>query len=185
MDEARLNASEASPGVEINGAMKPGFERVLTPAAMAFIAGLARKFEGRRRELLARREARQAEFDAGALPDFLPETAAIREGDWLVRGVPSDIQDRRVEITGQTTRKMIINALNSGAKVFMADFEDATSPTWDNVIEGQLNFIEYWQGRIDFTDENGKDYKLGASPAALFIRPRGWHLLEEDRKSVV
>ncbi|MDZ4792018.1 MAG: malate synthase A [Hyphomicrobiales bacterium] len=178
MDEARLNASEASPGVEINGAMKPGFERVLTPAAMAFIAGLARKFEGRRRELLARREARQAEFDAGALPDFLPETAAIREGDWLVRGIPADIQDRRVEITGPTTRKMIINALNSGAKVFMADFEDATSPTWDNVIEGQLNFIEYWQGRLDFS-ENGKDYKVGANPAVLMIRPRGWHLLEE------
>ncbi|MDX2265365.1 MAG: malate synthase A [Hyphomicrobiales bacterium] len=175
---AGFAATQALAGATIHGEMKPGYERVLTPPALAFLAGLARKFEGRRRELLARRERRQAEFDAGALPDFLPETAAIRDGDWLVRGVPADLQDRRVEITGPTMRKMIINALNSGAKVFMADFEDATSPTWDNVIEGQLNFIEYWQGRLDFS-EGGKDYKVGPNPAVLIIRPRGWHLLEE------
>ncbi len=178
MSAVQVNTSEMSPGVVIKGAMHPGFDRVLTPSALAFLAGLARKFEGRRRELLALREKRQAEFDAGALPDFLPETAAIREGDWLVRSIPADLQDRRVEITGPTTRKMIVNALNSGAKVFMADFEDATSPKWENVIEGQLNFMDLWQGRIDFS-ENGKDYKLCANPAVLFIRPRGWHLMEE------
>ena len=118
-------------GMEITGAIKPGYERILTPDALGFVAELARAFEPRRRQLMEWREHRQADLDAGALPDFLPETRDIREGDWTIRGVPQDLLDRRVEITGPTTRKMIVNALNSGASVFMADFEDALSPTWD------------------------------------------------------
>jgi malate synthase len=167
-------------GMEITGAIKPGYERILTPEALGLVAELVRAFEPRRRELLAWREQRQAELDAGALPDFLPETRDIRESDWTIRGVPQDLLDRRVEITGPTTRKMIVNALNSGASVFMADLEDALSPTWANVIEGQINLLDYWLGQIDFTDpENGKLYKITAKPAVLLVRPRGWHLLEE------
>lgn len=167
-------------GMEITGAIKPGYERILTPEALAFVAGLVRAFEPRRRQLMEWREHRQADLDAGALPDFLPETRDIREGDWTIRGIPQDLLDRRVEITGPTTRKMIVNALNSGASVFMADFEDALSPTWANVVEGQINLADYWLGQIDFTDpESGKDYKITAKPAVLIVRPRGWHLLEE------
>jgi malate synthase len=167
-------------GVEIRGDVKPGYERVLTPEALAFVADLARTFEATRQSLLARREKRQAELDAGALPDFLAETQSIRDGDWTIRGVPADLLDRRVEITGPTTRKMIVNALNSGASVFMADFEDALSPTWDNVMEGQVNLLDLWLGQIDFADpESGKDYKLGDNPAVLIVRPRGWHLTED------
>jgi len=166
-------------GVSITGAMLPGFERVLTNEALALIAGLHRKFEGRRQKLLAARIERQARWDAGALPDFLPETKAVREGDWRVGAIPLDLMDRRVEITGPTDRKMIINALNSGAKVFMADCEDATSPTWGNVIGGQLNMMDRWAGKIDFTDPaNGKTYALGPKPSVLMVRPRGWHLME-------
>ena len=126
------------------------------------------------------REERQKELDAGALPDFLPETKHVRDGDWKVAPIPADLQDRRVEITGPVDRKMIINALNSGAHVFMADFEDATSPTWENLVEGQVNLKDRWQGKIDFTDPaSGKEYKLSAKPAVLLVRPRGWHLPEE------
>ena len=167
-------------GMEITGAIKPGYERILTPEALGFVAELARAFEPRRRQLMEWREHRQADLDAGALPDFLPETRDVREGDWTIRGIPKDLLDRRVEITGPTTRKMIVNALNSGASVFMADFEDALSPTWANVIEGQINLLDYWMGQIDFTDpENGKEYKITGKPAVLIVRPRGWHLLEE------
>jgi len=174
-DRARLPA-----GVEIKGDVKPGYERILTPEALAFVADLARKFEATRGSLMTIRDERQAALDAGALPDFLAETKAIRDGDWTIRGVPSDLLDRRVEITGPTTRKMIVNALNSGASVFMADFEDALSPTWDNVMEGQLNLADLWLGQIDFTDpESGKAYKLGSHPAVLIVRPRGWHLTED------
>ena len=166
-------------GMEITGAIKPGYERILTEAALGFVAELARAFEPRRRQLMEWREHRQADLDAGALPDFLPETLDIREGDWIIRGVPQDLLDRRVEITGPTTRKMIVNALNSGASVFMADFEDALSPTWANVVEGQINLADYWLGQIDFNDpESGKDYKITAKPAVLIVRPRGWHLPE-------
>ncbi len=172
--------SRLPPGVEIKGEIKPGYDRVLTPEALAFVADLARRFEPTRRQLMARREERQAKLDAGALPDFLPETKAVREGDWKIRGVPKDLLDRRVEITGPTTRKMIINALNSGASVFMADFEDALSPTWDNIIEGQIHLMDLWQGQIDFVEEGtGKEYKLGPNPAVLIVRPRGWHLTED------
>ncbi len=165
-------------GVEVSGALSPGYERVLSEEALQFLAGIARRFEPQRRRLLEAREQRQAGWDAGALPDFLPETRAIREGDWKVAPLPDDLLDRRVEITGPTTRKMIINALNSGATVFMADFEDSLSPTWPNVVEGQLNLMDYWQGQIGFA-EAGKTYAVGPNPAILMVRPRGWHLTED------
>jgi malate synthase len=154
-------------------------EEVLTPAALAFVAELHRRFDRRRRELLAARQARQARFDAGETPDFLPETQAVREGDWRIAPLPADLLDRRVEITGPVDRKMIINALNSGAKVFMADFEDATSPTWANVVEGQVNLKDRWAGALAHTDtRSGKSYALNAASAVLMVRPRGWHLPE-------
>jgi len=175
-----FDSSRLPAGVEIKGEIKSGYERVLTPEALAFVADLARSFEAPRSVLMARRDERQAAFDAGELPDFLRETAAIRAGEWQIRGVPRDLLDRRVEITGPTTRKMIVNALNSGASVFMADFEDALSPTWQNVMEGQINLLDLWQGQIGFTDaESGKAYSVGADPAVLIVRPRGWHLLED------
>jgi len=167
-------------GVQISGTLKPGYERVLTGDALQFVADMARRFEPQRRRLMEARSERQAAWDAGALPDFLPGTRAIREGDWKVAPIPEDLLDRRVEITGPTTRKMIINALNSGASVFMADFEDALSPTWANVVEGQINLMDYWQGQIDFTEEDtGKRYAIGPNPAVLIVRPRGWHLTED------
>ncbi len=170
---------EGVPGVVIKGEMGPRFADVLTAEALGFLAHLHRTFDARRLQLLDAREERQKAFDAGALPDFLPETASVREGDWTIAGIPADLQDRRVEITGPVDRKMIVNALNSGAKVFMADFEDATSPTWANVIDGQVNLMDRWRGRIDFTDEaSGKSYALKADPAVLIVRPRGWHLPE-------
>lgn len=165
--------------VTITGTMRPHYAAVLTPESLAFVADLQRRFGPRRAELLALRKARQAERDAGKLPDFLPETLAIRAGDWTIRGIPADLLDRRVEITGPTDRKMLVNALNSGAKVFMADCEDALSPTWDNVVTGQVNLANYWRGTLDFTDEtSGKRYAVGSKPAVLIIRPRGWHLDE-------
>jgi malate synthase len=170
---------DPSAGVAVLGPQGPRFDEILTPAALAFLADLHRNFDKRRRELLERRLARQKLFDAGQTPDFLPETRAIRESEWRVAPIPDDLLDRRVEITGPVDRKMIVNALNSGARVFMADFEDATSPVYANMIEGQLNLRDRWAGRIDFTDaNNGKSYKLGADPAVLMVRPRGWHLPE-------
>jgi malate synthase len=156
-----------------------GSDDILTPEALAFVAGLHRRFDARRQELLAARAERQQAFDAGALPDFLPETAQIRDGDWAVAPIPADLMDRRVEITGPTDRKMVINALNSGAKVFMADFEDATAPIWANLIEGQANLYDYWRGGLSFDDPaTGKHYAVGDEPAVLMVRPRGWHLDE-------
>ena len=140
---------------------------------------LARAFEGRRQELLARRRARQAELDAGVAPEFLRETAAIRQKEWTVAPIPPDLRDRRVEITGPVDRKMIINGLNSGANVFMADFEDSNSPTWRNNIEGQLNLRDAVRGTISYTSPEGKQYQLGPKPATLKVRPRGWHLEEK------
>ncbi len=167
-------------GVQITGALKPGYDRVLTAEALEFVATIARRFEPQRQRLLQTRAGRQAAWDAGELPGFLPETKAIREGDWKVAPIPNDLLDRRVEITGPTSRKMVINALNSGASVFMADFEDALSPTWPNVIEGQINLMDYWLGQIDFTEEDtGKRYAIGPTPAILMVRPRGWHLSED------
>jgi malate synthase len=170
---------DPSAGVAVVGAQGPRFDEILTPAALAFLADLHRRFDARRRELLARRMERQKLFDAGETPDFLSETRAIREGDWRVAPIPDDLLDRRVEITGPVDRKMIVNALNSGASVFMADFEDATSPVYANLIEGQINLKDRWAARIDFTDAGtGKSYKLAAIPAVLMVRPRGWHLPE-------
>jgi len=144
------------PGIEITGRITPEFAQILTPEAMAFVAKLQRAFGGRRDELLARRTRRQADFDAGKLPDFLPETRAVREGDWTCAPFGADIADRRVEITGPVDRKMIVNALNSGAQVFMADFEDANTPRWDNNIQGHINLRDAIRRRIDFVSPEGK-----------------------------
>jgi malate synthase len=167
------------PGIQVTGRVTPEYAEILTPEAVAFAAKLQRAFGGRRAELLARRAARQAELDAGKRPDFLPETRAVREGDWTCAPIPPDILDRRVEITGPVDRKMIINALNSGASVFMADFEDANTPRWDNNIQGHLNLRDAIRRRIDYTTPDGKAYKLNEKTAVLFVRPRGWHLPEK------
>ena len=153
---------------------------ILTPEATRFVEKLARKFGARRRELLARRKARQQELDAGKMPDFLPETAHVRQAEWKVATIPQDLLDRRVEITGPVDRKMIINALNSGASVFMADFEDSNSPTWRNNLEGQLNLRDAVRREIEFTSPEGKQYKLNDKTAVLMVRPRGWHLEERN-----
>ena len=166
-------------GVSVTAPVSDEYATILTPEALAFIAGLARLFDERRQELLQRRIERQAEFDQGKLPDFLPETAEIRAADWEIAPFPAEIADRRVEITGPVDRKMIINALNSGARVYMADFEDANSPTWQNNIEGQLNLRDAVRREIDFTSPEGKRYALGERLAVLFVRPRGWHLNEK------
>src|SRR5450755_3110365 len=152
---------------------------ILTPEARAFLLKLATRFEPRRQELLARRRTVQQQIDNGKLPDFLPETAKIRQGDWKVAAIPNDLQDRRVEITGPVERKMIINALNSGASVFMADFEDSNSPTWNNNIEGQLNLRAAVRCEIGFSSPEGKQYRLNDKVATLMVRPRGWHLWEK------
>jgi malate synthase len=152
---------------------------VLTPEAKALLVELHHKFNARREELLALRQVRQQELDGGKLPDFLPETREIRESAWTVAPYPKDLADRRVEITGPVDRKMIINALNSGASVFMADFEDANSPTGRNVIDGQINLRDAIRREIGFTGPEGKEYKLNEKTAVLLVRPRGWHLLEK------
>jgi malate synthase len=151
---------------------------VLTPEARAFVGRLHEKFDAKRRELLAARRDRQASFDAGERPDFRPETAAIRSASWRVPEAPKPLIDRRVEITGPVDRKMMINALNSGAKVFMADFEDANSPTWANVVDGQRNLLDAVRGSIEL-EVPERTYRLGPNPATLLVRPRGWHLLEK------
>jgi malate synthase len=166
-------------GVEIRGGAKAGTEQILTPKALEFVAALQREFNATRMALLQRRAERQARLDAGASFDFLPETEAIRRADWRVAPAPPDLQDRRVEITGPVDRKMMINALNSGAKVFMADFEDALSPTWDNVIQGQVNLIDAVRRAIRFAGPDGKAYQLQDQVATLLVRPRGWHLIEK------
>jgi malate synthase len=154
-------------------------ESILTREAVDFIAGLARTFEPRRQELLEARRRRQQELDAGVLPDFLPATAHIRQSEWTVAPIPADLQDRRVEITGPVDRKMIINALNSGASVFMADFEDSNSPTWQNTIDGQFNLRDAVRGVISYISPEGKRYDLSERPAVMKVRPRGWHLEEK------
>jgi len=174
-----LTAQETVAGVTIAAKRGPRYEEILSSGALAFLADLHREFDERRRVLLARRMQRQQLFDAGETPDFLNETSAIRDGDWRIAPIPTDLQDRRVEITGPVDRKMIVNALNSGAKVFMADFEDATAPFFANLIEGQINLKDRWDGKIDFTDPaSGKAYRLSREPAVLMVRPRGLHLPE-------
>ena len=167
-------------GLRVVGPMRPGYEVVLTPPALSFLEELVTEFGPRLGDLLARRHARQVRFDAGTLPDFLPETAEVRSAAWSVAPAPHDLSDRRVEITGPTDRKMVINGLNSGANVFMADFEDATSPTWDNLVSGQLNLIDAVRRTITYTaPETGKKYALRDDVAVLFVRPRGLHLPEQ------
>lgn len=166
--------------IHINATSKAGFDEILTPGALAFLAELHTRFNPVRVQLLEERIRRQAKIDAGQLPDFLPETRSIRESNWTCAPIPAAILDRRVEITGPVDRKMVINALNSGAKVFMADFEDSNSPSWENCVQGQLNLRDAVNGTITFDDAaSGKSYKLGNSPAVLFVRPRGWHLNEK------
>ncbi len=166
-------------GVEIHATLADRYNEILSPEALAFAVALQREFSSRRKDILAAREARQLRLDAGERPDFLPETAHIRDSGWTVAPLPADLLDRRVEITGPVDRKMIINALNSGAKVFMADFEDSTTPTWENLLEGQLNLRDAVRRTITFTDPaTGKQYALHNNPAVLFVRARGWHLEE-------
>jgi malate synthase len=167
-----------SKEVALLGRMSPEFKQILTPEALAFIAKLERQFGPRRKALLAARAARQKEFDAGKLPDFLPETKNIREKDWHVAPQPKDMLDRRVEITGPTDRKMVINALNCGASTFMADFEDANCPTWHNMLDGQLNLRDAVRRTISL-EQGGKSYRLNEKTAVLIPRPRGWHLDEK------
>ncbi|UCE88705.1 MAG: malate synthase A [Pseudomonadota bacterium] len=165
--------------VHLSAPGRPEYSRVLTTDALKFLAELSRHFSGRIDQLLSRRRERQVAFDTGAQPDFLPGTRTLREDDWRVAPIPDDLQDRRVEITGPTDRKMIINALNSGASTFMADFEDATSPTWDNLVRGQANLQDAVNRTISFAHpDSGKEYQLSEKPAVLLVRPRGLHLPE-------
>src|SRR5690349_19093430 len=164
--------------VEIKGKVEGRAGEVLTPDALSFLARMQREFGDRRQELLRKRDERQALLDAGEMPQFLTSTAGIRDAEWTVAKAPKDLQDRRVEITGPTDRKMLINALNSGARVFMADFEDANSPTWSNLIEGQVNLTDAIERRIGFKSPEGKEYSLNEKVATLLVRPRGWHLDE-------
>ncbi|MFF8262551.1 malate synthase A [Streptomyces virginiae] len=176
-----MSAPAPSPLAIVDAEPLPRQDEVLTEAALAFVAELHRRFAPRRAELLARRGERRAEIARTSTLDFLPDTAQIREGDWKVAPAPAALNDRRVEITGPTDRKMTINALNSGAKVWLADFEDASAPTWENVVLGQLNLIDAYERRIDFTDaRTGKSYALKAAEelATVVMRPRGWHLEE-------
>ncbi|MBO0723793.1 MAG: malate synthase A, partial [Blastocatellia bacterium] len=179
MRETLNNKKTALAGVEVKGPITGQYAEILTEEAMAFLAGLAREFENRRREQLERRRIRQRELSAGHLPDFLAATRDIRENEWTVAPIPSDLRDRRVEITGPVERKMIINALNSGANVFMADFEDSNTPTWDNNLQGQINLRDAVNRTISFISAEGKSYRLADQVATLMVRPRGWHLVEQ------
>jgi malate synthase len=165
--------------IQATVAVEPAFQEILTPEALTFVTELQRRFGARRAELLAARKERQKRLDAGERPGFLPETAHIRAGDWKIKGTPADLQDRRVEITGPVDRKMIINALNSGARVFMADFEDSNCPTWENNLNGQINLRDANRRTISFVSEVGKEYRLNPQVATLIVRPRGWHLDEK------
>ncbi len=180
---ARTSAKSPFPnvqGVAVRGAAGPRYDEILTRNALSFIADLHRRFDATRKRLLARRGERQWRFDTGELPDFLAETKRIRDGNWKIGPIPKDLQDRRVELTGPVDRKMVINALNSGADVYMADFEDACSPTWANLIEGQINLKDYWAGKLIYVEpQTGKRYEPGKERAVLIVRPRGWHLNEE------
>ena len=173
----------ATPSVKINcevtGPVSDAFRDILSVEALEFLSHLAKQFEARRLLLLERRSERQAELDAGRLPDFLEETAEVRSSEWAVAPIPQDLADRRVEITGPVDRKMIINALNSGASVFMADFEDANSPTWRNNLEGQINLRDTVNRTVSYTSPEGRHYRLAERVATLLVRPRGWHLVEK------
>jgi len=173
------NSTVTAPIVTVSGAQSAATAEILTPTALEFLGALATNFEGERQQLLAARVARGEALRKGKLYDFLPETASVRQSAWRVAPIPADLQDRRVEITGPVDRKMVINALNSGASVFMSDFEDSTSPTWRNVIDGQVNLRDAVRREISFASPEGKQYKLNEKTATLFVRPRGWHLPEK------
>ena len=173
-----MTSAPQVPGVEIRGEWREGYETVLTGEALALLARLQRELGPRRQELLEARQRRDAELAAGALPDFLEETRSVREGEWQVAPPAPGLVDRRVEITGPTDRKMVVNALNSGAKVFMADFEDSNCPTFDNLVQGQVNLRNAWLRQLDFTTPEGKSYALNDEIATLVVRNRGWHLPE-------
>src|SRR5205085_3896891 len=175
-ESRRRDAVIQVEGVDVRGPVEGRQEEILTAEALAFVAELQRRFGPLRGELLRGRAERQARIDAGELPDFLPETREVREGDWRTAPPPADLLDRRVEITGPVERKMVINALNSGARVFMADFEDSNTPTWDNVIRGQINLRQAVDRTICFKSPEGKDYRLNEKTAVLIVRPCGWHL---------
>src|SRR4051795_9735690 len=179
---ARATVSEVLdiPRIIVEPSGVRGADDVLTSSALEFLSELHERFNGRRLALLDARIDRQARFDAGELPDFPEDTRELREADWTVGSIPADLLDRRVEITGPTNAKMLINALNSGAQAFMADFEDATSPVWDELVQGQVNLRHYWNDRLDYVDpETLKQYRIGEQPAVLMVRPRGWHLPED------
>jgi malate synthase len=179
MPSVQTAVREIVPGVVVRGKINSGYDRILTPEALTLVATLERRFGADRERLLLAREERQGRLDRGELPGFLPETDHIRRGNWHVPPAPRDLADRRVEITGLVDRKMVINALNSGANVFMADFEDSLTPTWDNVVQGQINLHDAVRGVIDFSDaDSGKSYRLNEQTATLVVRPRGWHLQE-------
>jgi malate synthase len=179
MRNQRRMQSTLPAGLRITAEITPQFTEILTPEALAFVAKLQREFGPRRDQAMHARQDRQSRFDAGELPDFLQATKQIRESDWTCAPIPKDLRDRRVEITGPTDRKMVINALNSGARMFMADFEDANSPTWRNMVEGQINLRDAIRRTITFCSPEGKDYKLNEQTAVLLVRPRGWHLNEK------
>ncbi len=173
-------AKQQLEGIQFKGHLKPEYQSILTPEAQAFLIKLHRTFNERRQALLKKRAERQRMLDDGIMPDFLPETVEIRrDPSWRVASIPNDLQKRWVEITGPTERKMMINALNSGADIFLADFEDALSPTWSNVVEGQINLIDAIDRTISFTSPEGKEYALKGKTAVLIVRPRGWHLNEK------
>ena len=167
-------------GIDVSGSVSTEFSSILTPEALAFVADMARQFDDRRKQLLERRAKVQSDIDAGNLPTFPEETRHIREGDWRIAPVPDDLQNRRVEITGPVDRKMVINALNSGATTYMADFEDSHAPTWEATIQGQINLRDAVDGTIEFTNPAGKLYRLSEETATLIVRPRGWHLVEKN-----
>jgi len=174
-----MDVESTDPDVEVLAPVSEPFERILTPEALGFVASLARAFEDRRKAIFDARRRVQEAIDAGGRLDFLSETRDIREQEWRIAPVPADLQDRRVEITGPVDRKMVINALNSGASTFMADFEDAHSPTWEATIQGQVNLVDAVNRSISLTTPEGKSYRLNEQTAVLIVRPRGWHLVEK------
>ena len=174
-----MTTAKLPPGLELSAPVAGAHADILSPDALQFFCELQREFNPRRLDLLAKRKLRQKALDAGEMPDFLAETKSVREGDWRVDPVPADLQDRRVEITGPVDRKMVINALNSGANCYMADFEDSHSPTWTGTLDGQINVRDAVLGSVEYTSPEGKRYALGDPVATLLVRPRGWHLSEK------
>src|SRR5437763_4847643 len=175
----KMKTMELVEGVQVLGPVTEEQADILSPEALEFLAELHRQFNPRRLELLRQRKLRQEALDRDEMPRFLPETKSVREGKWQVLPVPEDLQNRRVEITGPVDRKMVINALNSGANCYMADFEDAHSPTWAGTLDGQLNVHDAVRGTIEFESPEGKRYTLNREVATLLVRPRGWHLSEK------